>query len=153
MDISSFAAESRKDHVKSKFDGQMDFWLWREKLELYLMANGLWGFIEGEDSGDKKTQATRSLAVYAIILINLTDSARNVVRRLGSRDPNKVWNALIAEFDRTTPATKMAILELLLGLRCPSTVLSFVSNFQITITKLKSMDVVLDKDLMIVMML
>jgi hypothetical protein len=112
----------------SLFDGQMDFRVWREKIELYLMANGLWGFIEGEDTGDKKTQATRSLAAYAIISINLTDSARNVVRRLGSRDPKEVWNALIAEFDQATPATKMALLDLLLGLRCTSSVLVYVSN-------------------------
>jgi len=93
METSSFAAEfGTRDHVVSRFDGQMDFRMWREKLELHLMANGLWGFIEEEDTGDKKTQTTRSLAAYAIISINLTDSARNVVRRLGSRDPKEVWN-------------------------------------------------------------
>jgi hypothetical protein len=102
----------------------MDFRVWREKIELYLMANGLWTLIEGEDTGDKKTRAQRSLAAYAIISINLTDTARNVVRRLGSRDPREVWNALIAEFDQTTPATKMALLDFILGLRCTTSILS-----------------------------
>jgi hypothetical protein len=117
------------------------------------MANGLWGFIEGEDTGDKKTQATRSLAAFAIISINLTDSARNVVRQLGSRDPKEVWNALLAEFDQSTPATKMALLDFLLGLRCTSTVLAYVSDFQVTIMKLRSMEVRLDEDLTIAMVL
>jgi hypothetical protein len=131
----------------------MDFRIWREKLELYLMANGLWGFIEGEDTGNKKTQSTRFLAAYAIISINLTDSAQNVVRRLGSRDPKEVWNPLVAELEQKTPASKMALLELLLGLRCTSTVVTFVSDFQVTVTQLKSMGVVLDEDLTVVMML
>ena len=55
--MESFAAEvAFKDHSVSLFDGQMDFRVWREKIELYvyLMANGLWSLIEGEDTGDKK---------------------------------------------------------------------------------------------------
>ena len=86
--METFVAEPiYKDHAISLFNGQMDFRVWREKIELYLMANGLWTLIEGEDTGDKKTQAKRSLAAYAIIYDNLIDTARNVVRRLGSRDP------------------------------------------------------------------
>jgi hypothetical protein len=142
-----------KDHTVSLFGGRMDFRVWREKIELYLMANGLWGFIDGEDTGDKKNQATRSLVAYTIISINLTDSARNVVRRLGSRDPKEVWNALLAEFDKSTPATKMALLDFLLGLRCTSTILAYVSDFQVTIMKLRSTDVRLDEDLTIAMVL
>jgi hypothetical protein len=150
-----------KDYAVSQFDGQMAFWVWREKIELYLMANRLWRFIKGEDAGNKKTQATRSYALilaaytYAIISINLTDSARNMVRRLGLRDPiaKEVWNALIAEFDQTTPATKMALLDFMLGLRCTSSVLVYVSDFQVTVMKLKSMDVNLDEDLTVAMVL
>ena len=91
----------------------------------------LWGLAIMSLHANKKTQSTRSLASYAIIstIINLTDSAQNMVRRLGSRDPKEVCNALLVEFDQTTPATKMALLDFVLDLPCTSSVLVYVSDF------------------------
>jgi hypothetical protein len=76
--------DTTKDHHVCVFDGAtVDFRVWRERIELYLMANRLYtGILDDEDSGDKKTLPSRSLACYAIISLNFSDSTRDVIRRL-----------------------------------------------------------------------
>ena len=69
--MESYMAEtstSVKDHV-----------VWKERIELHLMANGLYsGILDDQNQADKKTVVARSLACYVIISINLTDSCREI---------------------------------------------------------------------------
>jgi len=80
------------------------------------MSNGLYsGLLDDEDPGEKKTLAQCQLACYGIIKINLTDSCRDVLRRLKTKDPRKCWVALIAEYDHQTAASQMMLLVMILN--------------------------------------
>jgi hypothetical protein len=90
-------------------------------MELVLMANDLWCLMdpdEAEDTGDKKTLSSRTQEAFALVTLNLTRACRDVVRGLKTRDPRVAWKAILERFERVTPVTKMALLDLnlLLGL-------------------------------------
>jgi hypothetical protein len=111
--------DTTREHNVCVFDGAtMDFRVWKERIELYLMANRLYtGILDNEDAGDKKTLPSRSLACYAIISLNLSDSTRDVIRRLNTKDPRVCWEALTRAFDQESPSMKMVLLDHLLQLR------------------------------------
>jgi len=155
--MEAFAAESRhvKEHVVSVFDGQsMDFRVWIGQLDFYLMANGLYsGILDEEDPGEKKTLAQRQLACYGIININLSDSCRDMLRRLKTTDPKKCWEALIAEYDNQHPTSQMMLLDSLIELKCSGPVLVYISEFNLTVAKLQSMSIAIDERLLIALLL
>ena len=98
LKLESYAAETStlvKDHVVCLFDGQsIESRELQEQIELHLMANGLYsGILDDQDQGDKKTIVARSLACYAVISINLSDSCRDVIQRLKTKDPKACWDA------------------------------------------------------------
>jgi hypothetical protein len=132
----------------------MDFRVWVERMEFYLMANGLYsGLLDDEDPGDKKTLVQRQLACYGVINMNLSDSCRDAIRRLNTKDPRKCWEALIAEYDQHNPMSQMLLLHSLLELKCSGTVLDYVSEFNLIVAKLQSMAINFDQRLLVALML
>jgi len=113
-----------KNVIFNQFDGtEGTFQIWKEEMELVLMANDLWCLVdpdidEAEDTGDKKTLSSRTQKAFALVALNLTRACRDVVRGLKTRDPRVAWKAILERFERVTPVTKMALLDLnlLLGL-------------------------------------
>jgi hypothetical protein len=144
-----------KDHVVMMFDGQsLDFRVWAEQIGFYLMANGLYaGVLDDEDPGDKKTLLQCQMACYGVINMNLTDSCRDVIRCLKTTDPRKCWEALSAEYDQRTLTTQMLLLDSLIELRCNGAVLSYVSEFNLTVTKLQLMLIAFDERLIVALLL
>jgi hypothetical protein len=126
---------------------------WKEEMTLILIANDMWGFIDGEDLGEKKTLESRKQRAFAILSLNLSRSCRDCLRHLESRDPKEAWNAIIARFERTTAASKMATLDSLLNLRCGDSVLDYVSQFNEHVNRLASMGEKLGRDLKIAILL
>jgi hypothetical protein len=118
------------------------------------MANNLYsGILDDEDQGDKKTIAARSLACYAIININLSDSCMDVVRRLKTKDPRACWEALAAEYDQVNPTTTMMMLDALLDLKCTGPLQLYISEFNVLVARLQSMGVTFDEALLIALLL
>jgi hypothetical protein len=146
---------SVKDHTICLFDNAtIEFRVWKERIELYIMSNGLYtGILDDGDPGDKKTLASRSLQCYAIICMNLSDSCKDVVRRTKSRDPKICWEALIAEFDQRSPTTKLALLESLIDLKAVGPMIQYISSFNVLVESLQSMNVSFDEDLLLVLLM
>jgi hypothetical protein len=86
-------------------------------MTLVLLAGNVWCFIAGEDQGDKKAVKHRKQRAFAILALNLSRSCRDCLRHLDSRDSKEAWHAIMARFERTTPATKMAVLDSLLNIQ------------------------------------
>jgi hypothetical protein len=147
--------DTAKDHTVCIFDGaSMDYRMWKEKMELYIMANRLYsGILKDEDPGDKKTLSFRSLACYAIISLNLSDSARDVIRRLDSKDPKVCWEVLSKAFDRESPSTKLVLLDLLIELKAQGSMIAYVSEFNVTVSRLRSMGIKFDEELLVALFL
>jgi hypothetical protein len=110
-------------------------------------------FVDGTDPGDKKTADSRKQRAFAIIALNLSRSCRDCLRHLNSRDPKEAWGAVLARFEQTSAATKMALLDSLLGLRCGNSVLDYVSKFNEYVNRLTSMEETLGKDLKVAIFL
>jgi hypothetical protein len=89
--MESFSAEASKvkDHTVLVFDNlTVAFRVWKEKIELYMMANSLYtGILDDGEVENKKSLPSKSLQCYTIICTNLSDSFMDVVRRVKSRDP------------------------------------------------------------------
>jgi hypothetical protein len=118
------------------------------------MANGLYsGILDDQDQGDKKTIAARSLACYAVISINLSDSCRDVIRRLKTRDPKACWDALAAEYDQANPTTTMILLDGLLDLKCDRSLQCYISEFNLYVARLQSMGVSFHETLLMALLL
>ena len=101
-------------------------------MELVLMANDLWCLVdpaETEDTGDKKTLSSITQKAFALVALNLTRACRDVVRGLKTRDPRVAWIAIIDRFERVTPVLKVALLDVLLGLRYQGTMIEYISDF------------------------
>jgi hypothetical protein len=118
-----------KGVVFNKYDGTGSFQSWKEEMQLMLMANDLWGFVDGTDSGDKKSADSRRQKAYAVIALNLSHSCRDCLRSLDSQDPKEAWGAVIARFDKPSASAKMALLDSVLNLRVTGTVLEYISSF------------------------
>ena len=132
----------------------MEFRVWKERMELQLMSNGLYsGLLDDEDPGDKKTIVARSLACYAIISINLTDSCRDVIRRLKPKDPKACWEALVAEYDQINPTTTMILLDGLRDLKCMDSLQTYISEFNLYIARLQSISVIFDETLLMALLI
>ena len=119
------ASDNKMKHVVfNQYNGtEGTFAVWKEEMELVLMVNDLWCLVdpeEIEDVGDKKTVASRTQKAYALIALNLTRSC-DVLRKLKSKDPRGAWQAIMKQFERVTPVSKMALLDALLGLRYQGT--------------------------------
>jgi hypothetical protein len=136
-----------KGVVFNQYDGTGSFQQRKEELTLVLLANDMWCFIEGTDSGDKKTSDQRKQRAFAIIALNLSRSCRDCLRGMDTKDRKEAWDAVLSRFEQTTPATKMAVLDALLNMRCGSSVLEYVSAFNGHVARLSSMDKRLGKDL------
>jgi hypothetical protein len=157
--MESYAAAAEvsevKNHVVCVFDAQsVEFRLWRERMEFHLMANGLYsGILDDEEPAEKKTLPQRLLACYAIININLSDSCRDVLRRLKTKDPRKCWEALIAEYDQQSPTSQMMLLDNLLDLKSTGSALTYIREFNVIVAKLQSMSINFDDRLLIALLL
>ena len=118
------------------------------------MANSLYsGILDDEDSGDKKTLVQRQMACYGVINMNLSDSCREVLRRLKTREPRKCWEALIAEYDQRNPTNQMMLLDSLLEVKCAGSVLAYISEFNLIVAKLHAMEIAFDERLLVALML
>jgi hypothetical protein len=142
-----------KGIVFHQYDGTGNFQQWKEEMTLVLLANDMWCFIEGEDLGEKKTVENRKQRAFAYIALNLSTSCRDCLRHLGSRDPKEAWKAVLARFERTTAASKMAVLDSLLNLRCGDSNLDYISQFNEYVNRLTSMEEKLGRDLKIAILL
>jgi hypothetical protein len=146
-----------KSIVFNQFDGKEGtFPIWREEMELVLMANDLWCLVdpdETEELGDKKTIPSRTQKAYALVALDLTRACRDVIRGLKERDPRAAWQAIIARFDRVTPVSKMALLDALLGLRYRGDMLGYVSDFNSVVSRLEAMDIKLHGELLVAILL
>jgi hypothetical protein len=138
-----------KGVVFNQYDGTGGFQQWKEELTLILLANDMYCFIDGSEQalGDKKTLDYRKQRAYAIIALNLSRSCRDCLRHVVSRDPKEAWEAVLARFEQTSASTKMAVLDTLLGLRCGSSMLDYVSKYNECVSRLTSMGETLGKDL------
>jgi hypothetical protein len=124
-------------------------------MELVLMANDLWNLVdpeEGADSGDKKALASRMQKAYALIALNLSRSCRDCLRHLKTKDPRAAWAAVLQRFEKSNPMTKMSLLDLLLGLKCVD-IMSYISSFNGITSRLQSMGVSFDDDLLVAILL
>jgi hypothetical protein len=63
------------------------FQQWKEEMTLVLLANDMYCFIEGTDTGEKKTADYRKQRAFALIALNLSRCCRDCLRHLDSRDP------------------------------------------------------------------
>jgi hypothetical protein len=69
--------ESTNNQAKSiifnQFDGaEASFPVWKEEMELVLMVNDLWCLVDpdgAEDTGEKKTLASRTQKAFALIAL------------------------------------------------------------------------------------
>jgi hypothetical protein len=142
-----------RNMVFNQYDGMGNFRQWKEEMTLVLLANDMWCFIKREDMGDKKTQEFRKQRAFAIIALNLSRSCRDCLRHLASRDPKEACHSVLARFEQTSAATKMAVLDSMLTLRCKESILDYVSAFNECVARLESMDEKLGKDLRIAILL
>lgn len=142
-----------KGIVFNLYDGTGSFQQWKEEMTLVLLANDMYCFIEGTDTGDKKTSDYRKQRAFALIALNLSRSCRDCLRHLESRDPKQAWEAVLARFERTSAAAKMAVLDTLLNLRCGESMLDYVSKFNECVGRLESMEEKLGKDLKVAIFL
>jgi hypothetical protein len=85
--------------------------------------------------------------------MNLSDSCRDVLRRLKTKEPRKCWKALIAEYDQQNPTSQMMLLNGLLELKCTGPTLRYISEFNLTVSKLQSMSISFDERLLIALLL
>jgi hypothetical protein len=131
----------------NQYDGTGDFQQWKEEVILVLLANDMFCFVNGTDPGNKKTADSRKQRAFAIIALNLSRSCRDCLRHLNSHDPKEAWDAVLSRFEQTSAATKMAVLDSLLGLRCGNSVLDCVSKFNEYVNRLTIIEETLGKDL------
>jgi hypothetical protein len=123
-------------------------------MEFHLMANNLYlGICDDEEPENKKTVAARSLQCYAIINLNLSDSCRDVLRRLKTRDPKACWEALALEYEQINLTSTMMLLDGLLDFQCTTCVLDYISTFNLYLSKLQSMDIVFNEALHVALLL
>ena len=85
--------------------------------------------------------------------MNLTYSCRDVLQRLKTTDPRKCWEALIADYNQQNPTTQLLLLDSLIELKCIGTVLDYVSDFNVTVARLRSMSIDFDDRLLVAILL
>jgi len=142
-----------KGVVFNQYDRTGSFQQWKEELTLVLLANDMWCFIEGSEPSDKKTSEQKRQRAFAIIALNLSRSCRDCLRTMETTDPKEAWDAVMSRFEQSSAATKMAVLDALLNLRCGSSVLDYVSAFNKHVSRLTSMNEQLGKDLKVAIFL
>ena len=68
-------------------------------------------------------------------------------------DPKKCWEALIAEYDQQNSTVQMLTLDNLLELKCAESVLQYIHEINLNVSKLQAMSIKFDERLLIALLL
>ena len=132
-----------------------NFESWRITLEAILVAEGTWSLVSGKASGDEGLPANAGPKAYARLIRNISaDLLVSLPIEDFGYDPKKLWDHLVARFQKVNAVAKMQALKEWAGLSMTfGKAKEYIKEYSVAARKLKQTKCAIDDEIIYLMFL